>query len=187
MVEIERMRGRNALRAQTSTELEGLEAFERLYDRTWGDVYRYAWIVARNHHDAEDIAAEAFRRALEAWSAGRGPRGEVLPWLLVITRRVAIDRHRRSRFFGWLPLEAAPEPMDDPESSAMARSEVWVWFDQLSAVLPPAQREALLLRFAFDLSDGDGAAVMGTSPGNVRTLVSRGLATLRRRPEVMER
>jgi DNA-directed RNA polymerase specialized sigma24 family protein len=53
--------------------------------------------------------------------------------------------------------------------------------------LPEAQREALILRGQFDLSDAEAAIVMGTSVGNVRTRVSRGLATLRQKPEVMER
>jgi RNA polymerase sigma-70 factor (ECF subfamily) len=161
--------------------------FERIYYRRWHEVFRYAWLIARNHHDAEDIAAEAFRRALEAWSAGNGSRGEVMPWLLVITRRIAIDRHRRSRLFGWLPIEKTPELADDRESRAVERSEVWMWFDQLSRALPSSQREALFLRFQFDLSDGDAARVMGTSVGNFRTLVSRGLATLRAHPEVTDR
>jgi RNA polymerase sigma factor (sigma-70 family) len=161
--------------------------FERVYYRQWPDVFRYALLVSRNHHDAEDIASEAFRRALEAWRAGRGPRGEVLPWLLVITRRVAIDRHRRGRLFGWLPLDRAPEPEDAREEAALRRSETWIWFEEIAAMLPDSQRDALLLRFAFDLTDEQASKVIGTSIGNVRTLVSRGLATLRERPEVMER
>ena len=88
---------------------------------------------------------------------------------------------------GWLPLERAPEPADAAEEAAFRRSEVWIWFEQLCRVLPPEQREALLLRFQFDLCDADAAMVMGTSAENVRTRVSRGLATLRQRPEVMDR
>jgi len=69
----------------------------------------------------------------------------------------------------------------------MRRSEVWIWFDQLCRALPEAQREALILRYQFDLSDAEAASVMGISVGSVRTRVSRGLATLRQKPEVMER
>lgn len=161
--------------------------FERIYLRHWPDVFRYALLVSRNHHDAEDIAAEAFRRALEAWCSGRGPGGEVLPWLLLITRRIAIDRHRRGRLFGWLPLDRAPEASESREDAALSRSETWIWFEEMARVLPDPQREALILRFGFDLADAEAAKVLGTSPGNVRTRVSRGLATLRQRPEVMER
>ena len=168
------------------TALERSE-FQSIYHRTWPDVFRYAFVLLRHREDAEDVASEAYRRALESWDAGRGPEGEPLPWLFLITRRIVIDRHRRTRLIGWLPLEHAPEPEDRAEEAAFRRSEVWIWFEQMCRLLPEQQREALFLRFQFDLSDAETSRVMGTSAGNVRTLVSRGLATLRQRPEVMER
>ena len=39
---------------------------QAIYYRTWPDVFRYAWLLLRHREDAEDVAAEAFRRALEA-------------------------------------------------------------------------------------------------------------------------
>ena len=98
-----------------------------------------------------------------------------------------IDRRRRHRLVSWLQLGSVSEPQDLADEEAFRRSEVWLWFDQLCRALPEQQREALLLRFGFDLSDAAAAKVIGTSVGNVRTRVSRGLATLRGRPEVMDR
>ena len=158
---------------------------QRTYYRMWADVFRYALLLLRHREDAEDVAAEAFRRALEACDDGHGPKGDVLPWLFVITRRIVIDRRRRHRLIGWLPLASVSEPSDPDE--AMRRSEVWIWFEQLCRALPEAQREALILRYQFDMSDAEAASVMGISVGSVRTRVSRGLATLRQKPEVIER
>ncbi len=45
--------------------------------------------------------------------------------------------------------------------------------------LPIRQRMAVVLRFYEDLSDGQTAEIMRCRPGTVRSLVSRGLATLR--------
>ncbi len=161
----------------------GLEA---VYERFWPDVFRYAFVLAKSREEAEDLASDTFRRALEALDEGRGPKGDVLPWLFTICRRLAIDRHRRRRLIAWLPLAAVADPGDARQEEAFRRSEVWIWFEQLCREVPADQREALFLRFRFDLCDEDAAAVMGTSVGNVRTRVSRGLATLRARPEVME-
>jgi DNA-directed RNA polymerase specialized sigma24 family protein len=47
--------------------------FQRVYYRTWPDVFRYALTLLRHREDAEDLAAEAFRWALESWDSGRGP------------------------------------------------------------------------------------------------------------------
>jgi RNA polymerase sigma factor (sigma-70 family) len=178
-------KGRDAV-AEIVGDTSHLE-FERVYRATWPDVFRYAWILTRQRQDAEDVAAEAYRRALEAWDEGRGPGGDARPWLFVIVRRIVIDKRRRHRLVAWLPLASVPEPADLADEESFRRSEVWLWFDQLCRMLPEQQREALLLRFQFDLSDAAAAKILGTSAGNVRTRVSRGLATLRGRPEVMDR
>jgi len=163
------------------------EDFRMVYSETWPDVFRYAWVLVRHREDAEDVASEAFRRAFESWRAGRGPQGDVRPWLFLITRRVAIDRLRRRRLISWLPLDRAAEPKASADEADFRRSEVWIWFDQMCRAIPADQREALLLRFQFDLSDAEAAKVIGTSAANVRTRVSRGLATLRLRAGGMER
>jgi RNA polymerase sigma-70 factor (sigma-E family) len=53
--------------------------------------------------------------------------------------------------------------------------------------LPQRQRAAIVLRFYEDLSDVQTAAVLGCSPGTVRSLVSRGMKTLREAMEGMPR
>lgn len=161
--------------------------FRRVYGEAWPDVFRYAWVLVRHREDAEDVASEAFRRAFESWNAGHGPQGDVKPWLFLITRRVAIDRLRRKLLIRWLPLERAPERAVSADEAAFQRTEVWIWFDQLCRAIPANQREALILRFQFDMSDAEVGRITGTSPANVRTRVSRGLAALRVRAGGLER
>ncbi len=50
-------------------------------------------------------------------------------------------------------------------------------------ILSPDQRAVLLLRILGDLSVDDTAAAVGKSPGAVKQLQRRGLATLRRELE----
>ena len=83
-------------------DVEG--AFVTLYRQRYRDVYRYALLMLRRVEDAEDVTAEAFQRAYSAWQSGRGPTGDSLPWLLLITRRLVIDKVRRRRLLSWLPL-----------------------------------------------------------------------------------
>jgi DNA-directed RNA polymerase specialized sigma24 family protein len=52
-------------------------------------------------------------------------------------------------------------------------------------VLPARQREAVILRYQFDLPDDEIARVMGLSAAGVRTLVSRAMSLLRTHPEVV--
>lgn len=158
--------------------------FEAAYVATWQRVYRYAWVLTRHREDAEDVASETYQRAYAAWSAGRRPKAEVLPWLLLIARRVVIDRRRRSRLLGWLPLTAVSD-VDRADEQSLDRAEIWLWFADLCRVLPDRQREAFLLRYQFDLSDEAIGKILGVSPGGVRSLLSRALAAVRRQPEML--
>ena len=65
--------------------------------------------------------------------------------------------------------------------------EAALWFDQLRDCMTARQHEALVLRFLFDLTDEQTGRIMGLSPAGVRTNVSRGVAALRKRPEVLDR
>ena len=53
--------------------------------------------------------------------------------------------------------------------------------------LPERQRAAMVLRFYEDLSDVQTAEVLRCSPGTVRSLVSRGMKTLRSELEGVSR
>jgi RNA polymerase sigma-70 factor (ECF subfamily) len=156
--------------------------FEALFVDAWPRVFSYAWVLLRDHTDAEDVAAETFARAYGAWAKGLGPRTDSIAWLIVIARRLVIDRRRRDRLIGWLPLHLTADA--GSRDRGLERSETAMWFRELAAALPPRQHEAFLLRYEFDLSDEQAGLVMGITAGGVRTLVSRALAVLRKRPEV---
>ena len=50
---------------------------------------------------------------------------------------------------------------------------------------PVRQRAAIVFRYYEDLPEAQIADILGCRPATVRSLVSRGLETLRRNPEVM--
>ena len=79
-------------------------------------------------------------------------------------------RGRPRQYFG----DTATPNADDPAE----RDSLW------RALRPPPirQRTVLVLRFYEDATDADIAAVLDCRRGTVRSLVSRGLATLRADP-----
>jgi RNA polymerase sigma factor (sigma-70 family) len=160
------------------------QTFEALYRQRYRDVYRYALMMLRGGEDAEDVTGEAFHRAYSAWQSGHGPTGPALPWLLLITRRLVIDKMRRRRLISWLPLGGL-SPIREPSDQAdTARTEFWLWFDRFARELPERQREVLVLRYQRDLDDEAIGEVLGLSVSGVRSLVARACATLRRNPEI---
>lgn len=163
------------------------DSFEALYREHYRDIYRYVLLSLRRADDVDDIVADTFDRAFAAWRSGHGPAARALPWLIVIARRILVDRWRRGRLLRWLPLPGGPgqpEPRDPSESADRDRTEFWLWLDRLAEALPERQREVVFLRYQRDLSDEDIGEILGLSSSGVRTLASRALAALRQHPEI---
>src|ERR687885_1924683 len=71
-------------------------AFEKLYQRHVGDVYRYALVVMRNPDDAEDVTQTTFMNAYRAFQRGERPRTPQ-NWLIAIAHNVCRQRFRQSQ------------------------------------------------------------------------------------------
>jgi RNA polymerase sigma factor (sigma-70 family) len=155
------------------------EAFERVFHAQYRGVFRYVLALTGNVDDADDVAAETFARALKAWAGS--PPDHADRWLLLTARRIATDRWRRARGAVRLSHRSVPGA-----NSALQESESWIWLNRVLALLPPRQREVLMLRYERDLSDADIATIMGLSESGVRSLAARAIATLRDRREVWD-
>lgn len=167
---------------QSSEDWARVDAdLEDEYVRSFGDVFAYLLALVRDRAEADDLASETFERALRAWRAAGSIPPRPLPWLLLTARRLATDRWRRAkRALALRPLVSSVELPPEPYFEALA------WLDTLAHVLPSRQREALVLRYQGDLTDAEIGLVMGLSESGVRSLVARGIATLRNHPEVWE-
>ena len=91
---------------------------------------------------------------------------------LVITR-LATDRHRRRA--GWLRAVARTGP---PPEATGPPGEDTVLLTAALRRLPAAQRQALALRYLFDLSVAEIARETGVADGTVKSWLSRGRAAL---------
>lgn len=158
-------------------------AFEDVYRHHERDVVRYLTLLLGRPDDAEDLAADTFRRAFEAWRAGRGPAGRPLPWLLTIARRQALNRWRRRRLIDWLPMPIGRR--DLAADASAADREFWLWLDALARALPERQREVLVLRYRRDLDDQEIGEVMNLTASGVRSLRARAIQSLRDHPELL--
>ncbi len=142
--------------------------FERFYEQHRDEVF--AALARRlGRERAEDAFQETFLRALRAYRALR--HGEHLrAWVLTIARNVAVDEHRRSRPAAELPEELADEP---PRRPAYAELE------HLTDGLPPTERAAVVLRYAYDLPYAAIAACLGSTEEAARQAASSGVRRLR--------
>jgi RNA polymerase sigma factor (sigma-70 family) len=153
-------------------------AFERIYRRHVGDVYRYALAVLRNTADAEDVTQTTFLNAYRAYAGGERPRN-AQNWLIAITHNVCRQRFRQSL--------RRPEEVeyDDSIGDAVAEDETPTAEDIQRALgqLAFNQRAALVMRELEGRSYAEIAEILGTSVAAVETLIFRARRALREQLE----
>lgn len=136
---------------------------------------RSAYLLTGDRQAAEELLQDTFARLYPQWS--RVSQAEV-PIAYVrrsLTNNFLNGRRRRSA--SDLLFADPPERGYDPDLAARLSDRDLV--RNLLDSLPPKQRAVLVLRFFDDLSDAQIAADVGCRAATVRSIVSRGLQTLR--------
>lgn len=155
----------------------GYDRLGELYTRYISDARRFAYLLCGDEQAAADIAQDAFVRVASRLGTLRS--GDAFPAYLRVTVRNLVRmrtrasaretdrllRHQR------MTLNAEEQARDSSTHS----DDLWLAL----AGLPERQRAALVCRFYLDLSERETARVLSCRPGTVKSLVSRGLATMR--------
>lgn len=135
-------------------------AFETLYARHRGALYRFVLRSLKDRAVAEELFQEAWIRVIEA--RGRyAPSAKFTTWLYTIAHNLMVDHWRRK---GLVLVELNDEHAspDNPVRQVEARQSAARFLQALEA-LPPAQREAFLLYEEGGLSVAEIAAATGTN------------------------
>jgi RNA polymerase sigma factor (sigma-70 family) len=144
-------------------------------------VYRLAYRLTGNSHDAEDLTQEVFVRVFRSLSSYTP--GTFEGWLHRITTNLFLDmarRRQRIRFEG-LGDDAAARLGDTGRSPADAFDDAHLDGDIQAALkaLAPEYRAAVILCDIEGLSYEEIAAALGIKLGTVRSRIHRGRAQLR--------
>jgi RNA polymerase sigma-70 factor (ECF subfamily) len=155
-------------------------------------VYRLAYRLTGNRHDAEDLTQEVFVRVFRSLSSYTP--GTFEGWLHRITTNLFLDMVRRKARirFDALPDDAERLPGKDP-GPAQIYDDTHFDDDVQAALdaLPPDFRAAVVLCDLEGLSYEEIAATLGIKIGTVRSRIHRGRTQLRealahRAPEASE-
>ncbi|WP_432934646.1 RNA polymerase sigma factor SigE [Microbispora sp. CA-135349] len=144
-------------------------------------VYRLAYRLTGNVHDAEDLTQEVFVRVFRSLSSYTP--GTFEGWLHRITTNLFLDmarRKQRIRFEG-LADDAAERLHGREPSPAQAYDDAHLEPDIQAALdaLAPEFRAAVVLCDIEGLSYEEIAATLGVKLGTVRSRIHRGRAQLR--------
>jgi RNA polymerase sigma-70 factor (ECF subfamily) len=150
-------------------------------------VYRIAYSVLRNHHDAEDATQETFVRVLRYKRKLEGVQ-DPKTWLARIAWRVAVERRKK---LPEVPLEEAEAgqalaPLRSQLISAeetVLRREMARVLAALISALPVGLRDVLTLSTVQELGPAEIAEVLETSESSVRSRMFRARQILKKRLE----
>jgi RNA polymerase sigma-70 factor (sigma-E family) len=137
-------------------------------------LYRTAYLLSGDAHQAEELVQAAFERTYRAWARARA--GEPRAYARRILLNLRVDGWRKDRRSavtddGVVPLPYAPDHADN----VVVRDEL----GRALRALPLGQRRVVVLRHLLDLSEAQVAAELGISVGTVKSTNARGLARLR--------
>jgi RNA polymerase sigma-70 factor (ECF subfamily) len=164
----------------TSTP-DATPTWDEIVDQHSARVYRLAYRLTGNAHDAEDLTQETFVRVFR--SLHTYTPGTFEGWLHRITTNLFLDQARRkSRIrFDTLPEEGEnrlPSQVRTPDAAYLDQ-QFDADVERALAALPPDFRAAVVLCDIEGLSYEEIADVLGVKMGTVRSRIHRGRAMLR--------
>ena len=149
-----------------------------LFEAESASLVRLARIFTDDRNAAEDLVQEAFIRLYRS-SHRIADASKSAAYLRSIVLNLARDHNRR----GLLSLRhlQTAEPPDAPDwpDDTVVRTESQAEVIDALLGLSLRQRECLVLRFYFDLSEREIAATLGISSNSVKTHCRRGMASMR--------
>ena len=153
------------------------DAFASLYLRTVADVYRFALSLTREHHRAEDVTAETYRRALARLPSYQHRDTPFVAWLVTIARNIVRDAARRTS--RETPLMNHDVPVLEWPGETLVRTENQRAVHAALRRLPLVQRRVMVLRFGHERSCRDVAIELGKSEAAIKQISYRATRALR--------
>jgi len=151
-------------------------AFEKLYARHRGALYRFVLRSLKDRSVAEELFQEAWIRVIEARER-YAPSARFTTWLYTIAHNLLVD-HWRRKGLALVELTDEHASPDNPARQVEARQTAARFLQALEA-LPPAQREAFLLHEEVGLSVAEIAAATGTNEEAAKSRLRYALAKLK--------
>ena len=157
------------------------DAFGQLYGRYIDRIFNYVYYRTGNLHDAEDLTARVFQRAMNHIHNYTDRGVPFSAWLYRIAHNLVANWHRDRSRRQEIPLNdlpVLPSKGDHPERN-LVRSQEQDSLLRLIRRLPSERQSLLILKFVENMSNAEIGAIMGRSEGAVKSLYHRTLLALR--------
>jgi RNA polymerase sigma factor (sigma-70 family) len=159
-------------------------AFETLYARHKGGLFRYVLRSVKGRGEAEELYQDIWMRVIEA-RVRYTPQAKFTTWLYTIAHHRLVD-HWRARGLTVVSLDdegsPLPEPVADPGTEPHRIAEASATLARLAealAGLPLAQREAFLLHHEGELTAAEIGAATGSNEEAAKSRLRYAMTKLR--------
>lgn len=160
------------------------ETFGLLYERYVKKIYNYLYYRTGNVHDAEDLTARVFYRALNNLPKYTDRGLPFAAWLYRIAHNLVANWHRDQARRTMIPLnEVGPGEwgvfhIEAPELTAETREDNERLYVAIRR-LPDERQQLLILKFVEQMSNTEIGVILNRSEGAVKSLYHRTLLALR--------
>lgn len=157
------------------------DAFGMLYERYAERIFNYVYYRTGNVHDAEDLTARVFQRAMNHIRNYTDRGVPFSAWLYRIAHNLVANWHRDRNRRQEITLDDLPvlsAKGDHPEVT-LVRTEEQDTLLRLIRRLPSERQSLLILKFVENLSNAEIGQIMGRSEGAIKSLYHRTLLALR--------
>ncbi|MBQ6999490.1 MAG: sigma-70 family RNA polymerase sigma factor [Oscillospiraceae bacterium] len=153
--------------------------YEDFYAENYDRVLHYVRGKIGNFEDAEDLVSEIFLYCYSHYESYDPEKSSIVTWLYLIVNSRVKNYYRDHSSF--VDFESVADIMQDENIDL----DEGVYLEQLHSALmkairtlPERQQKIVMMRYFQSCSGEEIAARLGTTPGNVRVLLSRALNKL---------
>ena len=154
-------------------------AFVQLYRSHYDEIFRYCVHRLFERSKAEDVTSEVFLKAVENFSGFKGNERQFRCWLYRIATN-AVNNYLRKTTRRNRLLKFAREHFKSQDADYAVSADKLILLREAVFALRPRYQTIITLRFFENLKLTEIAEVLDSSPGTVRSQLTRALAKLRK-------
>jgi RNA polymerase sigma-70 factor, ECF subfamily len=163
------------------------EAFGVLYEQYVERIFNYVYYRTGNQHDAEDLTAKVFFRAMRRIPDYEERGLPVSAWLYRIAHNLVANWHRDRGRRPEISLDEGYASIPHSEHPEVTLLYLEEQNDLLRLIqgLPAERQQLIILKFVEHLSNAEIGQIMGRTEGAVKSLYHRTLLSLREEMETI--
>jgi len=157
------------------------EAFAALFEQYKNLVYKTAYLILGDAHEAEDALQEVFLLVHKSLSSFDARKGAFTTWLHRITLNFCLN-HRRRKNHSSLEAVLPPPAIHFPGAQLAEEDALW----RATRALSDKQQAVVILRYYWELPYAEIASILDVPLGTVKSRLDLALKTLRKILEEQE-